>query len=131
LWRRRRDDAVLVQALGAVLALGGAVLWLGGVAFPVLVPWLAGFVVLTVAGERLELARLAIGPRAGTALVPLACGVLVGVVAALLWPATGTAMLGLALLGLTGWLARRDVARTTIRDTGLPRYTAGCMLAAY
>ena len=58
LWRRQRDDAVLVQALGAVLALGGAVLWLGGVPVPRLLPWLAGFVVLTIAGERLELARL-------------------------------------------------------------------------
>ena len=58
LWRRQRDDAVLVQALGAVLALGGAVLWLGGVPVPRLLPRLAGFVVLTIAGERLELARL-------------------------------------------------------------------------
>src|SRR5690606_19342788 len=31
LWRRQRDDAVLVQALGAVLAVGAATLWLGGV----------------------------------------------------------------------------------------------------
>ena len=49
LWRRQRDDAVLVSALGAVLALGGAVLWRGGAAMPVVLPWLAGFVVLTIA----------------------------------------------------------------------------------
>ena len=30
LWHRQRDDAVLVQALGAVLACGAALLWLGG-----------------------------------------------------------------------------------------------------
>jgi hypothetical protein len=44
LWRRQRDEAVLVQALGAVLALGAAVLWLGGAAVPLLAPWLIGFV---------------------------------------------------------------------------------------
>ena len=66
LWRRQRDDAVLVQAFGAVLAAGAALLWLAGVGVPVLLPWLVGFVVLTIGGERLELARLAMGPRAGS-----------------------------------------------------------------
>jgi hypothetical protein len=131
LWRRQRDEAVLVQALGAVLAVGAAVLWLGGAAVPVLAPWLIGFVVLTIAGERLELARIAMGPTAGSRLVLLASGVVTGVVGALLWPRPGTALLGVALLALTGWLATHDVARRTIHSAGLPRYMAGCMLAAY
>jgi len=135
LWRRQRDDAVLVQALGAVLALGAAVLWLGGAAVPVLVPWLVGFVVLTIAGERLELARIAMGPSASSRLVLLASGLVTGVMAALLWPRPGTALLGAALLALTGWLAAHDVARRTIRtpgpSAGLTRYMAGCMLAGY
>jgi hypothetical protein len=131
LWRRQRDEAVLVQALGAVLAVGAAVLWLGGAAVPVLAPWLIGFVVLTIAGERLELARIAMGPTAGSRLVLLASGVVTGVVGALLWPRPGTALLGVALLALTGWLAKHDVARRTIHSAGLPRYMAGCMLAAY
>lgn len=131
LWRRQRDEAVLVQALGAVLALGAAVLWLGGAAVPVLAPWLIGFVVLTVAGERLELARIAMGPSAGSTLALLASGLVAGVVAALLWPRPGTALLGAVLLLLTGWLAAHDVARRTIHASGLPRYMAGCMLAAY
>lgn len=139
LWRRQRDDAVLVQALGAVLALGAAVLWLGGTDVPVLAPWLVGFVVLTIAGERLELARIAMGPSAGTTLVLLASGLLAGIVAALLWPRPGAALLGAAMLVLTGWLAAHDVARRTIhapshnsgRTGGLPRYMAGCMLAGY
>ena len=51
--------------------------------------------------------------------------------AALLWPAPGTALLGAALLALVGWLAAHDVARRTIRSTGLPRFMAACMLAGY
>ncbi len=131
LWRRQRDDAVLVQALGAVLALGAAVLWLAGAAVPVLAPWLVGFVVLTITGERLELARIAMGPSAGSTLVLLASGLLTGVVAALLWPRPGTALLGAALLTLTGWLAAHDVARRTLHASGLTRYMAGCMLTGY
>jgi hypothetical protein len=131
LWRRQRDDAVLVQVLGAVLALGAATMWLGGAHVPALAPWLVGFVVLTIAGERLELARMAMGPTAGRTLVLLAAGLMTGTVAALLWPGPGTALLGAALLVMTGWLARHDVARRTIRSSGQTRYMAGCMLAGY
>lgn len=131
LWRRQRDDAVLVQALGAVLAAGALILWLGGVPVALLLPWLVGFVVLTIGGERLELARLAMGPGAGTTLVLLAGGLLGGIVTALLWPRTGAAILGVALLALVGWLAAHDVAWRTIRASGLTRFMAGCMLAGY
>jgi hypothetical protein len=131
LWRRQRDEAVLVQVLGAVLATGAAILWLGGVPVPLLLPWLAGFVVLTIGGERLELARIAMGPRAGQALVLLAGCLVAAVVGALLWPRPVLPLLGLALLVLTGWLAAHDVARRTIRSTGAPRFAAGCLLAGY
>jgi hypothetical protein len=131
LWRRQRDEAVLVQTMGAVLAVGALVLWLGGVPVPLLLPWLVGFVVLTIGGERLELARIAMGPAAGPALLLLAGGLLVAVVAALLWSSVGAPLLGAGLLALGGWLAAHDVAWRTVRTTGLPRFMAGCMLAGY
>jgi hypothetical protein len=53
------------------------------------------------------------------------------VVASLLWPRAGYPLLGLTLGALVAWLVSHDVARRTIRSTGLPRYMAGCMLAAY
>jgi hypothetical protein len=131
LWRRQRDDAVLVQVLGAVLATGGAALWLGGVSVPVLTPWLVGFVVLTIAGERLELARLAMGPAAGTRLVLLGSLLMVAAAASLLFPQVGAVLLGLSLLALVGWLGRHDVARRTVRSSGLTRFVALSMLAGY
>ena len=130
LGRRQRDDAVLVQAFGAVLAAGAALLWLADV-LPVLLPWLVGFVVLTIGGERLELARLAMGPRAGSAFLALSVALVAGVVAALLWPAAGYPLLGLALLALVSWLVVHDVARRTIQATGQARFIAGCLLAGY
>lgn len=131
LWRRQRDDAVLVQAFGAVLATGAAGMWLGGVGVPVLLPWLVGFVVLTIAGERFELARIAMGTAAGSRLVVLAMAVAGGVTTSLLWPTVGYPLLGLTILVLGGWLAWHDVARRTIRAAGLTRFMAGCMLAGY
>jgi hypothetical protein len=127
-----RAGAVLVTlAVGLLAGVVAALLWLGEVPVPLLLPWLVGFVVLTIGGERLELARLAMGPRAGGILVLLSVGLMAGIVAALLWPAAGTALLGTALLALVGWLAAHDVARHTVRSRGLPRYMAACMLAGY
>jgi hypothetical protein len=132
LWRRQRDDAVLVQAVGAVLATGAAVLWLGGVPVPRVLPWLAGFVVLTIAGERLELARLEmLGSGGAAALLGASTAVAVSVVGSLLWPAAGFTLLGLSLLALVAWLAAHDVARRTVRASGLPRFIAVCLLAGY
>jgi hypothetical protein len=129
LWRRQRDDAVLVQALGAVLATGAAAMWLGGTAVPVLLPWLVGFVVLTICGERVELARFTM-PGTGPALL-LAVGLVVATVASLLWPMVGHVLLGAVVVGLALWLGSHDVARRTVRSAGLPRFSAACMLAGY
>ena len=131
LWRRQRDDAVLVQALGAVVAGAGALLWAAGVDVPDLLPWLCGFVVLTIAGERLELARFAMGASAGTVLLVAAAAYSGCLVATLLWPAVGHPLLGAVVLGLVGWLAAHDVARRTVRSTGLAQFAAVGMLAGY
>lgn len=132
LWRRQRDPAVLVQALGAVCAAGAAGLLAAGVAVPAVVPWLVAFLLATIAGERLELARLRIRGRWAEPLLVAVNGVLVALCpATLLWPAAGYPLFGLALLVLAAWLVRYDVARATIRSTGLPRYVATCLLAGY
>lgn len=130
LWHRQRDEAVLAQALGAVLLVGALVLWLGGVSVPYVLPWLVGFVVLTIGGERLELARIAMGPNAGRDLVVLTSLVAASIAASQLWPPTYP-VLGVVLLLLVGWLAIHDIARHTIRSTGLPRFSAACLLAGY
>lgn len=132
LWRRQHDDSVLIQLLGSVLAIGGALLWWGGAAMADVVPWLAGFVILTISGERLELARVAfLSARAQGQALWIAVSIAVGCVAALLWPVVGYAVLGLAVLALCGWLAMHDVAKRTIRSTGLTRFMAACLLAGY
>jgi hypothetical protein len=132
LWRRQRDDSVLIQAFGAVLATGGAMLWLGGMPVARLLPWLAGFVVLTIAGERLELSRVTLlASSTVRQLIGLAAMITFGTVLTLLWPVAGYPLLGLSLLSLVGWLMVHDVARRTIRANGLSRFMAGCLLAGY
>ncbi|MFV0458331.1 MAG: hypothetical protein ACK5MT_06125 [Actinomycetales bacterium] len=131
LWRRQADEAVLVQGLGAVCAAGAPMMWIGGVDLPTTLPWLMAFVVLTIAGERLELARVMLGATAGPILVGLSTALAAGVIASLLWTPSGTVLLGLTLAALVAWLSTHDIARRTVRASGLPRYMAVCMLSGY
>lgn len=146
LWRRQASLALLAQGAGALCWYAAALLWLGGFPVDQTVPWLAGFVVLTIAGERLELAHLDtvhsgaprgtvhLGAPGGAArhwFVVAAASVLAGQAASLLWPSTGYHGWGLALLGLVAWLATFDVARHTVRGSGLPRYVAIALLSGY
>lgn len=131
-WRRQQSFAVLVQMLGALAGLGGAALWTRGLETASIVPWWAAMLVLTIVGERLELARLAFLSR-GTKPRVLAesCAVLVALVATLLNPAVGYPLLGLTLGVLVVDVASHDVARRMIRSTGVARLMAACMLAGY
>lgn len=132
LWRRQESVALALQVLGAAGAVGGAVLWWGGTPVATSLPWLVAFLVLTISGERLELARVTLGAVAvERTVMVLGAGVLAGAAAATLWPAPGTVGLGFVLLALTVTLLRHDVARRTVRSTGLTRYMAVCLLAAY
>lgn len=130
LWRRQRDTATAVQALGAVMLLCAAVLW---VRFDLssLTPWLVGFVVTTIAAERYELARLTLPHRAGATLLGLSGVLLAGAAASVVWPDAGARAVAAALLALACWLARHDVARRLVHSNGLPRFSAAALLAGY
>lgn len=130
LLRRNLAPETVVQALGAMLAAGGAVIWLGGAPVSVSLPWWVGFVVLTIAGERAELARIE-SPRMGAHTLRVASALVVAVLAATLWPTIGGALIGAVLLVLVGVLVATDVARRLIRATGMPRFASWAMLAGY
>src|SRR5699024_9149383 len=95
-------------------------------------PWLAGFLVLTIAGERLELSRLvgATG-RSRAVFVAIVAVLLAGLVLSATMPSLGIRTTGAALLALAVWLARNDVARRTVRMSGAARYMALALLAGY
>lgn len=131
LYRRNFDEAILVQALGAVLAAGAALMWLGGATVPTLIPWLAGFVIVTIAAERLELARITIASTAVRGFLALIAATALGVLSSLLWPTIGYPLLGVTLLGLVSWLLIHDVASKTVTATGQTRFMGICLLAGY
>lgn len=132
LYQRQHDPSVAIQIVGAAMATGAALLVLREISFPVLLPWMAGFVVLTIVGERLELARIALlAPSAAPLLLTIVGAYSTATVLSLVLPRVGYPLLGASVLALVGWLAKFDIATKTIRSSGLPRFTAACLLAGY
>ncbi|MDO5698584.1 MAG: hypothetical protein Q4G51_11500 [Dermatophilus congolensis] len=130
LFQRSRDDLVLAQAMGAFFALVAAALWMI-VELPDLTPWLISFLVLTIASERIELARIAMPRSAGAVLTGFGVALTVVLVLDLTVPMLGRFLFGLLLLVLVAWLVRYDVARRMVRSGGLPRFSAAAMLTGY
>lgn len=129
---RQRALFLVTMAVGAAAWAIGNVEWSAGAAvYRVVFFWMA-FLVLTIAGERLELNRVLrptlLVRSAFAGFVALVVG---GVIVATWRPETGVRLLGAGLVALTGWLARNDVARRTVRQRGLTRYMAFCLLAGY
>ncbi|HRN29383.1 MAG TPA: hypothetical protein PK890_06760 [Terrimesophilobacter sp.] len=132
-WLRQPAAATGIQILGAASGLSAALLWLGGAPVVDLVPGMASFLILTIAGERLELGR--ISPSVTTRVEGFGLGASVALAAAAtlapLHPLIGYPLFGVTLLVIVGWAARFDVATRLVRSTGLPRYMAVCLLAGY
>src|SRR5579885_2010093 len=118
--------------LGAVAWVVGDALWLHGDPLVQVVPWWAGFLVLTIVGERLELAAMSRLTPAGRILfLALTLLFLAGLALSAADADGGIRLAGAALAGYALWLFRFDVARHTVRRTGLPRFVALALLAGY
>ena len=128
-----QQPAVFTSALlfAALAWLAGNVLWLMGGSVPDLVGWWLTFLVLTIAGERLELSRLLPRRRGGVALFLFAVGLFLAGAQNGLPTQNGAVLYGLALLAVTVWLARHDIAWLNIRRNGQTRFMAVCILAGY
>ena len=130
--RRHLASYTITMALGALVWLVGNLLWLSGWPIYRVVLWWAGFLILTIAGERLELGRLlSLSRVVMNAFIFIIAVTLAALLISLALPDAGTRLAGLAMFALAIWLLRYDIARRTIRKPGLPRYTAICLLLGY
>ena len=128
--RRQREGFMLTIALAAGCWTTGTALWAAGWAVHEVVGWWIAFLVLTIAGERLELSRFMPPSRSATKL--FAAIVAAVLVALLAWTQPwGPRLFGVALLVLAAWLLRNDIARRTVKQQGLTRFIAVCLLSGY
>jgi hypothetical protein len=89
LWLRQQSAALLAQATRAFCWYTATLLWLAGFSVGEIVPWMVAFVVATIAGERLELAHVALAaPTAQRWFLAALDGLVAGAAAATVWPRT-------------------------------------------
>ncbi|WP_246265556.1 hypothetical protein [Aromatoleum diolicum] len=130
----QRQFALFTATLcvGASCWLLGTLAWIVDGAIQTAVPWWLAFLVITIAGERLELTRFLPVRAASAPLFMLVTGVVVaGAVTSLWWVQSGLMIFSAGLLALAMWLLRYDIARHNARQKGLTRYIALCLLSGY
>jgi hypothetical protein len=131
-WQRQSVAHHVVLTVAAAAWLVGNAVWLLTSMAPPAVPFWSAFLLLTIAGERLELSRfIPTPPAARTAFSVIVGSLLRAVTATLLREDTALRGFGVALIALAVWLARYDIARRTLRTPGLTRYIAVCLLSGY
>jgi hypothetical protein len=132
LYRQYPSEHFLIMALSAIAWLLGNALWFTDAAVFAIVPWWVGYLVLMIAGERLELSRL----RQPTALIRRAfhgcvAVILVGLAGLLFDFPAAIRISGLGFVGLALWLLRYDLAWQSAQQSGLPRFMGLCLIAGY
>lgn len=134
MWSRQPAPHIAVLGVGATAWFIGTLLhaWGSAAHGTAALPWWFAFLILTIAGERLEMSRL-MRRRAGAAASLYAAlgALLLGSAVFALAPAAGALVFGAAVLGLAIWLACCDIARRTVAASGLSRYMAICLLTGY
>ncbi|MGH2876399.1 MAG: hypothetical protein ACRDNJ_12350 [Solirubrobacteraceae bacterium] len=121
-----------VMGLGALAWCVAAVMWLAGDDVARFAPLMAGFLVATIVGERLELTRAVNrGRRAGLVLLGAIAVFAAGLAVSIATERLGLRIAGVGLVAQALWLARFDAARRTVRIAGVTRYMAVSLLAGY
>lgn len=131
----RREPAfhTLTIGVGTLCWFVGNLLWLSGLSIFKIVFWWAAFLILTIAGERLELSRVLRMTRLKQVLFLLCAGLFLGgVILGMFARQPGARIAGLGMLGLALWLLWFDLARHNLRHRiPLTRYIAYCLYAGY
>jgi hypothetical protein len=130
--RHQLNFSHAIMGVGAGFWLVGNGLWWAGWPLSHVVVWWVGFLVLTIAGERLELARVL---RHSTAVQAAFVGTTLlfgaGLFLSLFAFDAGLRLAGSGLVLMGVWLVVYDIARYTIWQTGLTRFIAACLWLGY
>jgi hypothetical protein len=132
LYRQYPSEHFIIMVLSALAWVVGNLLWFTEAAVFTLVPWWVGYLVLMIAGERLELSRL----RQPTALIRRAfhgcvAVILIGLACSLFDLTNAVRIGGFGFLALAVWLLRYDLAWQSAKQSGLPRFMALSLIAGY
>lgn len=132
IWRIQPALFTATIALGGLVWLVGNGLWLAGWMVPNIVFWWAGFLILTIVGERLELSRiLRLSTTAQVLFFATLLLFLAGLVVTLVQFDLGVRLAGAGMIAQAGWLLHYDIARRRVKAGGQARFMALSLLVGY
>jgi hypothetical protein len=123
----------LVMLGGGLAWVVGNILWMTGMPVFQMAFWWIAFLVLTIAGERLELSRiLNLSPGRVRLFGLFAALLLIGALVATFDLGLGTRLSGTGLLALGLWFLPNDIARRNLHHAmPLTRYIARCLFGGF
>ena len=131
--RREPHLHTITMAFGALAWVIGNILWMFGLPiFKIVYLWSA-FLVLTIGGERLELSRVLRPTKRQLYLFSISAAALaMGSILSTVDLTWGTRVSGVAMLALSFWFLRYDLAARNIRHPNpLTRYIAHCLFSGF
>ena len=132
LYNRQHEEHFIIMALSAAVLALGHLIWLTETTLHRIVPWWAGFLILMIAGERLELTRLRRPKPLVLVLFRFAVIIFVAGLAISPWEfRLGVRIAGAGIVAMALWLLRYDLAWQSIKQPGLPRFMAESLIAGY
>ncbi len=132
LYRRQPAEHFVVMTLSAVALCVGNIIWFAEAPLSQVVPWWAGYLVLMIAGERLELSRIRRPPLYVRVLFRVCVAIVMMGLAISIYPFyLGVRSAGAGLFLLALWLLRYDMAWQSLSQAGLPRFMARCLIVGY
>ncbi len=133
MWRRESQLHTLTLLVGGVTWMIGNLLWLAGWPLFRVVIWWMTFLLLTIAGERLELQRVLRPSGRERWLFSLPVGILLLGTFLTVWDQSLASRLqGVAFLGLGAWFLRFDLAIRNLRHPApLTRYIAIALASGF
>lgn len=123
----------ITMSIGMLAWVIGNILWMFGLPIFQIVFWWQAFLILTIGGERLELSRVLRPTQSQIRLFMLAAVILLaGAVLALFKLDWSARLSGLAMLSLSFWFLKNDLAMRNIsHPLPLTRYIAICLFAGF
>ncbi|MFN8576478.1 MAG: hypothetical protein U0354_06450 [Candidatus Sericytochromatia bacterium] len=132
LLNKEKTINIFIMLVGVLSWITGNLLWMLNYNIFQIVFWWILFLLLTISGERLELARLTnLGKDSKSYFIFTCLTSVIGLLITLINFDYGIKIFGLANIFFSIWLIRFDIAKRTIKSKGLTKFIASCLLSGY
>jgi len=130
--KKQISKASIVMTIAAFDWLIGNLFWLKGYSVKELGLWWISFLILTIAGERLELSRLLKTTKISN-LIFLIIIILINAGATLSYsfPYFATKIYGISIIALSFWLVKNDIAKKSLKQKNLLKFISITLIVGF